>query len=114
MEQLIKPIIGITSSMVSHNNISSFNIHEKHIRSVVQAGGIPIILPTGTQEMTEAWVTVCNGIILSSGEDVDPNSYRTNPDPKIQKTNQKRDLTEIELVTNARNQKNRYWVSAEE
>jgi len=105
MNQLTKPIVGITSSIVSHNNISSFNIHEKHIRSVVQAGGIPIILPTGTQEMTEAWVTVCNGIILSSGEDVDPNSYRTHPDPKIQKTNQKRDLTEIELVTNARNQK---------
>ncbi|MRH41451.1 gamma-glutamyl-gamma-aminobutyrate hydrolase family protein [Aquibacillus halophilus] len=104
MEQSIKPIIGITSSIVTHNNIPSYNLHEKHIRAVVRAGGVPIIIPTGTQELTEVWVNACKGIILSSGEDVDPSSYGSNPSPKIQKTNKNRDLTEIGLVQNAQKQ----------
>ncbi|QGH33681.1 gamma-glutamyl-gamma-aminobutyrate hydrolase family protein [Gracilibacillus salitolerans] len=94
----IKPVIGITSSIVSHNNIPSYNLHEKHIQSVMRAGGVPIIIPTGPEPMAEVWVSICNGIILSSGEDIDPNSFGANPSPKIQNTNKKRDLTEIELV----------------
>ncbi|WP_208588775.1 gamma-glutamyl-gamma-aminobutyrate hydrolase family protein [Gracilibacillus suaedae] len=100
----IKPVIGITSSIVSHNNIPSYNLHEKHIQSVIQAGGVPIIIPTGPEVIAEVWVSICNGIILSSGEDIDPNSFRAHPSPKIQNTNKKRDLTEIELVKYAQKQ----------
>ncbi|MGP4039748.1 gamma-glutamyl-gamma-aminobutyrate hydrolase family protein [Gracilibacillus sp. D59] len=98
VEPSIRPVIGITSSIVSHNNIPSYNLHEKHIQSVIQAGGIPIIIPTGSETMAEVWVSICNGIILGSGEDIDPNSFGSNPTPKIQNTNKKRDFTEIELV----------------
>ncbi|SEQ95446.1 putative glutamine amidotransferase [Virgibacillus subterraneus] len=105
MKHSINPVIGITSSIVNHNNIKSVNLHERFIRSVTQAGGIPIIIPTGTEEMPKLWVSNCDGIILSSGEDVDPNSYRANPDPRIQMTNEKRDKTEIGLVEHALKQK---------
>ncbi|MGP4108678.1 gamma-glutamyl-gamma-aminobutyrate hydrolase family protein [Virgibacillus sp. L01] len=105
MNPSINPVIGITSSIVNHNNIKSVNLHERFIRSVIQAGGIPVIIPTGTKDMPEVWVSICDGIILSSGEDVDPNSYRANPDPRIQKTNEKRDKTEIGLVEHALKQK---------
>ncbi|SFL58454.1 putative glutamine amidotransferase [Gracilibacillus orientalis] len=98
MRPSIRPVIGITSSMVIHNNIPSYNLHEKHIQSVIQAGGVPIIIPTGPEAMAEVWVSSCNGIILSSGEDIDPHSFGANPSPKIQNTNKKRDVTEIELV----------------
>ncbi|WP_163538712.1 gamma-glutamyl-gamma-aminobutyrate hydrolase family protein [Gracilibacillus sp. YIM 98692] len=101
MEPSNRPVVGITSSMVNHNNIPSYNIHEKHIQAVIKAGGVPVIIPTGTNEMTEVWVRICHGIILSSGEDIDPNTFGANPSPKIQKTNKKRDFTEVELVKNA-------------
>ncbi|UOQ91972.1 gamma-glutamyl-gamma-aminobutyrate hydrolase family protein [Halobacillus shinanisalinarum] len=105
MKQLTRPVIGITSSTVNHNNIPSINLHERYIRSVIQAGGIPAVIPTGTEEgMAEVWCSICSGIILSSGEDVDPNSYQAEPYPKIQKTNGKRDKLEIELVKNAQKQ----------
>lgn len=104
MIRSIKPVIGITSSIVSHNNIPSYNLHVKHIESVIKAGGVPIIIPTGPKVMAEVWVSICNGIILSSGEDIDPNSFGAHPSPKIQNTNRKRDLTEIELVKCAQKQ----------
>lgn len=65
LDQSIKPVIGITSSIVNHNNIKSVNLHERFIRSVIKAGGIPFIIPTGTEDMPEVWVSICNGIILS-------------------------------------------------
>ncbi|WP_085524452.1 gamma-glutamyl-gamma-aminobutyrate hydrolase family protein [Tuberibacillus sp. Marseille-P3662] len=105
MKQLTKPVIGITGSTVIHNNIPSLNLHEKYIRSVIEAGGIPVVIPTGTKAgMAEVWISICSGIILSSGEDVDPNSYQAEPDPMIRKTNGKRDQLEIELVRNAQKQ----------
>lgn len=105
MKQVTRPVIGITSSTVNHNNIPSINLHERYIHSVIQAGGIPAVIPTGTEEgMAEVWCSICNGIILSSGEDVDPYSYQAEPDPKIQKTNGKRDKLEMELVKNAQKQ----------
>ncbi|WP_431803611.1 gamma-glutamyl-gamma-aminobutyrate hydrolase family protein [Halobacillus andaensis] len=105
MKQLIRPLIGITSSTVNHNNIPSINLHEKYIQAVIQAGGIPAVIPAGTEEgMAEAWLTVCSGIILSGGEDVDPYSYQAEPYPKMQKTNGKRDKLEIEIVKQAQNQ----------
>ncbi|MCL7748735.1 gamma-glutamyl-gamma-aminobutyrate hydrolase family protein [Halalkalibacter alkaliphilus] len=96
-----KPIIGITSTVVNHNQIRSINLHEKFIRAVIDGGGVPIVIPIGTVELAEEWVSVCDGIILSNGEDIDPHSYGAAPDPKIQKTYGRRDQLEIEIVRQA-------------
>ncbi|WP_117170481.1 gamma-glutamyl-gamma-aminobutyrate hydrolase family protein [Paraliobacillus sediminis] len=104
MKQSLKPVIGITSSNVTHNKLPSINLHEKYIQAIVTAGGVPVVIPTGPKDMAEVWVSICNGIILSSGEDVDPYSYHANPEPKLQQTNLKRDLMEIDLVKSAQQQ----------
>ncbi|WP_188206977.1 gamma-glutamyl-gamma-aminobutyrate hydrolase family protein [Alkalibacillus aidingensis] len=100
-----QPVIGLTCSSVNHNNIPSFNIHKKLVDVVIKAGGVPVVIPTGKQEMTKVWVSHCDGVILTGGEDIDPNSYGDNPSPQIKKTNKKRDQTEMELVRQAMNQK---------
>ncbi|WP_332628668.1 gamma-glutamyl-gamma-aminobutyrate hydrolase family protein [Halalkalibacter flavus] len=98
-----KPIIGITSTVVNHNQIRSINLHEKFIRAVINGGGVPIVIPIAKDELAEEWVSVCDGIILSNGEDVDPHSYGAVPDPKIQKTYGRRDQLEIAIVRQALN-----------
>lgn len=105
MKQSVKPVIGITSSNVTHNKLPSINLHEKYIQAIVTAGGVPVVIPTGPKDMAEEWVSICNGIILSSGEDIDPYSYQANPEPKLQQTNLKRDLMEIALVKSVQQQK---------
>ena len=94
-----KPVIGITSSVVNHGEIPSVHLHEKYITSVTNADGIPVVLPIGSdEEMVNTWVTMCDGFILSGGEDVDPNSYDADPEPELRKTKGDRDETEIALV----------------
>ena len=93
-----KPIIGMTSSIVNHNQIRSVNLHQKFTESVKKAGGIPLIIPTGTEEMAEEYALICDGIILTNGEDVDPNSFNQEPDLHLGQTNGRRDQLEIALV----------------
>ncbi|WP_078428052.1 gamma-glutamyl-gamma-aminobutyrate hydrolase family protein [Alkalihalobacterium alkalinitrilicum] len=96
-----KPVIGITSTIENHNNIRSVHVHEKYIQSVLHAGGVPIVLPIGPKEIVGEWVSSCDGFILSSGEDVDPYHFGSDPHPTLQKTFTKRDKMEIELVKQA-------------
>ncbi|OIJ22069.1 gamma-glutamyl-gamma-aminobutyrate hydrolase [Anaerobacillus alkalidiazotrophicus] len=105
MSRKNKPIIGITSSIENHNNIPCVQLHEKYIRSVLHGGGIPIVIPIGPQELVEVYISMCDGIILSSGEDVDPQFFNENPILQLQKTNSKRDKFEIELIKKALNEK---------
>ncbi|MGD7008819.1 gamma-glutamyl-gamma-aminobutyrate hydrolase family protein [Metabacillus sp. 84] len=93
-----KPIIGITGSQKDVNGIDHSFVHSKYPEAVLRAGGIPIILPIGTDEAAEAWVNMIDGLLLSGGEDVDPQSYGANPHPELGKTILERDETEIALV----------------
>lgn len=96
-----KPIIGITSSVTEHNSIPSVHLHQKYVEAVSEAGGVPLVIPLGSKEKIKAWVSICDGLILSGGEDVDPHSYGAHPDPALRKTKAARDQTEIQLVQEA-------------
>lgn len=99
------PVIGISSSVVDHGDIPSVHVHQKYITSVIQAGGVPVVIPLGDDEMAKIIVSKCDGIILSGGEDVDPHSYGEDPDPKLRKTNAARDEMELAVVKYAKEHK---------
>ncbi|MCT8139184.1 gamma-glutamyl-gamma-aminobutyrate hydrolase family protein [Anaerobacillus sp. CMMVII] len=105
MNPITKPIIGISSSIERHKNIPSVHVHEKYARAVIQGGGLPVILPIGPIELAKNWISMCDGLILSSGEDIDPHSYHRDPSPQLQKINGKRDKLEIELIHQAQKQR---------
>jgi putative glutamine amidotransferase len=100
-----KPVIGISSSVVDHGDIPSVHVHQKYISSVIQAGGIPVVIPLVDDEMAKVIVSKCDGFILSGGEDVDPHSYGEDPDPKLRKTSGKRDEMELAVVKYAKENK---------
>lgn len=96
-----KPIIGITSTIKKHKNIPSVDVNEKYIHAIIQGGGVPIVIPIGSKNMVNTWISICDGIMLTGGEDVDPSTYHEQPYPQIRKTNRKRDDLEIELIQSA-------------
>ncbi|QOY35087.1 gamma-glutamyl-gamma-aminobutyrate hydrolase family protein [Anaerobacillus isosaccharinicus] len=96
-----RPVIGISSSIEKHNQIPSVHVFEKFVRAVTDGGGLPIVIPIGTEDMAASWISICDGLVLSSGEDIDPSSFNANPSTKIQKTNGKRDKIEIALIHEA-------------
>lgn len=94
-----KPIIGITGSYVKRNDhMEGVYVHHDYHQSVVANGGIPIVLPFINPEVTLETLTLCDGIILSGGEDVDPQFYGQDPHPNLGHTLRERDLVEFTVV----------------
>jgi putative glutamine amidotransferase len=94
-----KPIIGLTSAYVKHNEfMEGVYIHHDYHKSIAANGGIPIILPYINTEIALETLTLCDGIILSGGEDVDPKFYVQDPHPNLGATIPERDLIEIAIA----------------
>ncbi|MED3564034.1 gamma-glutamyl-gamma-aminobutyrate hydrolase family protein [Bacillus xiapuensis] len=94
-----KPVIGITTSYVKHNdNMEGVYIHHDYHRAVERAGGIPLLLPAvKDEEAIQRYVELCDGIIMSGGEDVDPQFFGKSPHVKIGFFRTERDEFEIRL-----------------
>jgi putative glutamine amidotransferase len=94
-----KPIIGITGAYMKRNeHMEGVYVHHDYHKSVAANGGIPVILPFINPEMTLETLPFCDGIILSGGEDVDPQFYGQDPHIHLGPTLPDRDLVEIEIV----------------
>jgi putative glutamine amidotransferase len=94
-----KPIIGITGAYIKRNeHMEGVYVHHDYHKSVAANGGIPVILPFINSEMTLETLPLCDGIILSGGEDVDPQFYGKDPHIHLGPTLPDRDLVEIEIV----------------
>jgi putative glutamine amidotransferase len=94
-----KPIIGITGAYVKRNeHMEGVYVHHDYHKTVVANGGIPIVLPFITPDITLETLPLCDGIILSGGEDVDPQFYGQDPHPQLGQTLPNRDLVEFTVV----------------
>jgi len=94
-----KPIIGITSSYVKHNYyMEGVYVHHDYHKAVIEAGGIPLILPIAPPDVLDSYIDMCDGFILSGGEDIDPQFYGSSPHQNIGVFYTERDESEIYLT----------------
>jgi putative glutamine amidotransferase len=94
-----KPIIGITGAYMKRNeHMEGSYVHHDYHKTVAANGGIPVILPFISPDITLETLPLCDGIILSGGEDVDPQFYGQDPHIHLGPTLPERDLVEIEIV----------------
>lgn len=103
----MKPVIGITCSM--GQNIFSMTmenrpqlqhrINDTYVKAVMEAGGIPVILPNLTDAaMIPALVDGLDGILLSGGGDVDPAVFGQRATGHLGTVTPRRDAFELELA----------------
>ncbi len=102
----MKPLIGIT---VFHENRE---LHKKYISlnnayvdAVEMSGGVPILIPITDGILAKEYVSKCDGILLSGGEDISPLFYQEDPIKEIGSIDTRRDFWEKELFMEALNQK---------
>lgn len=70
----MQPIIGITTSLTDDEQLLQMN--RSYTGAVSGAGGIPILLPiTEDADAILRYVSLCDGLLLSGGDDVDPSAY---------------------------------------
>lgn len=77
-----RPCIGITVSLEAPDpdrnlfrNKRLQYLEEGMIRAVHEAGALPVILPLLDEESAASQIEICDGLLLSGGSDVAPESY---------------------------------------
>lgn len=103
MSNARQPVIGIVPSFDEGNNIpAGGNVKRVYVRHeyterIAAAGAVPIIL---NQHMSiQAITDMCDGIVISGGEDIEPHFYGADPLPSTRFNEPKsRFVWELELL----------------
>ncbi|GAA3405793.1 gamma-glutamyl-gamma-aminobutyrate hydrolase family protein [Paenibacillus hodogayensis] len=91
----MKPIIAISANYEDEYA----GLKHAYADAVLQAGGIPVIVPFGLGEAeVRGLCAVTSGLLLSGGPDVDPSYYGEEPLPGLGRVTPERDRLELLLV----------------
>ncbi len=91
----MKPIIGITA--FAEDDLSS-RLNAAYSKSIIEAGGVPLIIPIGVEEDVAQILSLTDGLLLSGGHDVHPFLFGAEPTPKLGKIHPERDSVELSLI----------------
>lgn len=98
------PRIGITPDLGTWDSGSKAEplvfLRERYPRAILQAGGLPLVLPiTHSEKALQALVVSLDGIIVSGGDfDIHPKFYGEKPLPALGKINDDRTEFELEVI----------------
>ncbi len=97
------PVIGLTAWRGSNRSGGpAISLSESYIRSVTDAGGIPVIIPLGLSDQSlKELVARLDGILFTGGGDIHPRFYQAGPDPLITDINEQRDQEELQIFEEA-------------
>jgi putative glutamine amidotransferase len=96
----MKPLIGITT--YQSKNIygqPTVDLQQSYVRAVMQAGGVPVLIPSLIAE--DGWDAVysrLDGILFSGGGDIDLEHFAGDPHPRIDDVEPERDSVELKMV----------------
>lgn len=90
----MKPIIGVTMT----TNNGQYCINEAYVKSIIQAGGIPVTIPFGVDSDAEQLLEGIDGLLLTGGVDVHPHFFDEEPHIKIGDIMLERDEVELKLT----------------
>jgi putative glutamine amidotransferase len=100
-----RPLIGISTG-ISRNldwpNYFYTSVSECYVNAVLRAGGVPIVLPVidDTAAIAEQ-VKVLDGVIITGGEDINPQMYNEEPHNTLGVIQPRRDVFEKLLLDEA-------------
>lgn len=103
----MKPLIGITGSMglgiyslqQEHMPAQRHQISDSYVQAIIQAGGIPVMLPCCEDEdLMKAMADKVDGVLLSGGGDVDPAVYGQRATGHLGSVTPRRDTAELAIA----------------
>ena len=98
-----RPRIGISGSVRQFEGAERAGVNAAYAHSISKAGGIPILLtpPIGPDAAGDA-LEPLDGLVLTGGDDVDPQWYDAHPSPALGRVDPNRDEFELALFHAAR------------
>ena len=98
---MMRPIIGIAGSYSVEKQ--QILLRDTYTNAVLQAGGMPVILPMTLEEKAiDDMLDSIDGLLLSGGGDVDPVRYGAVKEPECGEPNALRDTFELLLTQKAK------------
>ncbi|PJF31603.1 MAG: gamma-glutamyl-gamma-aminobutyrate hydrolase [Phototrophicales bacterium] len=95
----MQPLIGITGSIIERNNNRYIAAYEPNAKAIIQAGGLPIVIPCDLDPQTlRAIYERVDGVLLPGGGDIDPEFYGATPHEKTALIIRERDIAEIQIA----------------
>ncbi|ASN04586.1 gamma-glutamyl-gamma-aminobutyrate hydrolase family protein [Virgibacillus necropolis] len=93
----MKAMIGVTSSM--DINEEEYMVASENVNGIVQAGGVPIMLPNLVDEATITQIAnSIDGLYATGGGDIDPTLFGEEPHPNLGIIIPSRDIFEVLLM----------------
>lgn len=90
----MKPLIGMTASLEP----STIQVNKDNNEAIVQAGGLPIIIPFLEDESVQQIVSKLDGLLLTGGGDIDPFLFGEEPHRNLGSIQPQRDQVEVTLI----------------
>lgn len=92
----MRPLIGISTGVTEKNTVT---VHEVNFKRIIEAGGVPLILPNTLDEETIAnYANTLDGLLLTGGPDLDPLLFDEEPIKELGNITPDRDFFEIKLA----------------
>lgn len=95
------PLIGVTSNLEFVRDNISYTLYYSYLEAVIKAGGTPIVLTLGNEEITNEWVRMIDGVLLTGGNDIHPMHYDGNFHPELGLLTPKLDKSDMMIVKKA-------------
>jgi putative glutamine amidotransferase len=96
----MKPLIGITTNQSTNSyGQPTILLQQSYVRAVMQAGGVPVLIPSSIAE--DGWDAVyarLDGILFSGGGDISLDYFSGEPHPRIDDVDLQRDSVELKMV----------------
>ena len=97
-----RPVIGITTYLTtarwSYWELPAALIPASYVRSVAQAGGVPLLVPPSSGDGFEEILEALDGLVFSGGSDLDPELYGEAAHPETTGVIRERDDFELALM----------------
>lgn len=99
---MTQPVIGITISQKYIEGFRSNFIHTEYTTAIQRAGGLPLLIPIEYPLLqVDVLRSICSGILLTGGGDINIILFNGEPHPSIGKPCDKRDALEQAIISKA-------------
>lgn len=94
-----RPVIGLSMNYMQLGSYHQFHIRNKYIDAVYDYGGLPLPVPTLTDETAlQQYIDMIDSLILIGGMDYPPSMYGQEPHPKADIMDDRRAESDPKLV----------------
>src|SRR5512139_1837941 len=96
----MKPLIGITTNQSTNSyGQPTVMLMQSYVEAVMQAGGVPVLIPSMiVEDGWEAAYTRLDGILFSGGGDISLEFSPGDPHPRIDDEDPARDSVEFKMI----------------